>query len=380
MICEPDGTWRAGRYVGSLIFEGHKLDIRPRYGEETLRAWFAGALNVALVETEGSAKDSDLFVPWLMATIWSRAFVTAARHGLPALRSTTHESGLTVRGRLDVQGTIRMRAAGSPGAASMRLDKTLDHAISAAIVAAYAELTRLIGKRLEDQWLPQRVKDLLLHLVAATGPRPKIPTLAEIDAVRLTPITAGFHHLAELSARIASSRGLAAGASNEGSCKGVLLDVAELWELYVLSALCMAWPGADVMHGTRTAADTRALLSNANGVPLGFLRPDALIAIRGKVVAVVDAKYKSLQPTYHTAAPQREDLYQLVAYLGRYGHAENPIFGALAYPADPTATKVPLAEQQGPWFLEKHKAVRFLTLPHKLEEAAAKLRDNLGPF
>lgn len=372
--CERDGSWWAGRYVGSVTFEGRRLDIRPRFGERTLRSWLAGAFNLAMVDTEGRQAESDWFVPWLLASVWSRAFVAAARHGVPALKTDVREAGLSVKGKIDVPGTVRLRLAGTPGVASLRREKTLDNPISAAVVAAYAELTRWIGKRRTDEWLPDRVKDILPHLVAAVGQRPRVPTRAELDRVRLTPITAGFGPLAELSLRIANRRGLAANASDEGSCKGVLLDVAELWELYVLAALRRAWPGADVDHGTRESAASLALLSNGAGESLGRLKPDAVIWLGGATAAVIDAKYKRLRPSVWSQAPQREDLYQLAAYLGRYRNSAS-ILGALVYPMDDSATSIPPAEAGNPWRLDAGKEVLFIELPHDIDEAAQKIRD-----
>jgi len=376
VACDPDGTWRAGRYVGSLLFEGRRLDIRPRFGEETLRSWFSGAFNLALAETRGQLMKDDWFVPWLLASVWSRSFVTAARHGLPSLRTDIREAGQSIRGRLDVLGTVRLRAAALPGAASVRREKSLDNPIAAAIVAAHAELSRWLGTRREDEWMPERVKELMPHLVGAVGPRPRVPTTAEIDKVRLTPITAGFRSLAELSIRIAGRRGLSAGASDEGKCKGVLLDVAELWELYVLAALRRAWPGMDVTHGTR-GAEHRPLLRNNQGVPLGILKPDALIGRAGRVSAIVDAKYKRLWPSAWNSAPQREDMYQLAAYMARYGNPQHITQGVLAYPFDPVCSSSPPVELDGPWHLDSLKEVRFISLPHVIEDAARKVRESI---
>lgn len=376
VACDPDGTWRAGRYVGSLLFEGRRLDIRPRFGEETLRSWFSGAFNIALAETRGRLMEDDWFVPWLLASVWSRSFVTAARHGLPSLRADIRESGLAIRGRLDVPGTVRLRAAGLPGAASVRREKSLDNPIAASIVAARAELSRWLGTRREAEWMPERVKELMPHLVGAVGPRPRVPSAAEIDRVRLTPITAGFRPLAELSIRIAGRRGLAAGASDEGQCKGVLLDVAELWELYVLAALRRAWPGMDVSHGTR-GAEHRPLLRNDRNVPLGMLKPDALVGMGGRISAIVDAKYKRLWPSVWNLAPQREDMYQLAAYMARYGDPRNVTQGVLAYPSDSDHASAPPAETDGPWHLDPLSEVRFITLPHGIDDAARKLRETV---
>lgn len=375
--CERDGSWWAGRYVGTLIFEGRRLDIRPRFGEETIRSWFSGAFNLALVNTQGELVEDDWFVPWLLASVWSRAFVSAARHGLPALRTDVRESGFSIKGRLDVLGTVLLRAAGTPGAASLRREKSLDNPISAALVAAYAELSRWLGSSREKNWLPERVKDLLPHLVAAVGSRPRVPTQAEIDRVRLTPITAGFRPLAELSTRIANRRGLSSNASDVGECKGVLLDVAELWELYVLSVLRSAWPKSDVRHGTHETESRHALLKNDRGESLGFLKPDAVVVRNEKTSAVIDAKYKRLWPTQWNSSPQREDMYQLAAYLGRYGDSTSSIHGALIYPLDVSSPSAPPAEAGNPWRLDARKEVRFLTLPHNIDDAVRKLRETI---
>lgn len=376
VYCERDGSWWAGRYVGSLIFEGRRLDIRPRFGEDVLRSWFAGAFNLALAETEGVLVEIDWFVPWLLASVWARTFVLAARHGLPALKTEVRESGLSLKGRLDVPGTVRMRAAGMHGAASMRKEKSLDNPISAAVVAAYAELSVWLGSSRVKSWLPERVRDLMPHLIAAVGGRPRVPTQAEIDQVRLTPITAGFRGLAELSIRIAERRGFITNTSSEGKCKGVLLDVAELWELYVLEATRQAWASCDVIHGTRESS-VYALLTNRRGDSLGLLKPDAVVGRNGSTHAVIDAKYKLLRSSWWNPAPQREDMYQMAAYLGRYGDAANPIQGALVYPVDPSELPAPLVESTNPWRLDDRKEIHFLTLPHQVHKAAQKLRESI---
>jgi 5-methylcytosine-specific restriction enzyme subunit McrC len=372
VMCDPDGAWRAGRYIGSVIFEGKRLDILPRFGADTLRAWFSGALNLALAETSGQLTSDDWFVPWLLANVWSRAFV-AARHGLPALRADSLHEGLSVTGRIDVAGTVRLRAL-RRGVASVRRDKTLRHAISAAIVAGHRELSRWMRKGTPAEWMPERVRDLMLHLEAAVGSQPRVPMDAEIERVRLTPITQGYRRLAELSARIARRRGLAASASDQNECQGVLLDVAELWELYVLACARRAWPSLDVVHGTHHV-NWEPLLRNAKGDGLANLKPDLIVSDRGRSLAVIDAKYKRL---WVPDAPAREDVYQMVAYLSRFRVGCERYSGALAYPVDEQHPIVPDSESRGPWKFDSLTELRFITLPHRIEDATLKLRDSFS--
>ncbi|MCS6767000.1 MAG: McrC family protein, partial [Candidatus Protistobacter heckmanni] len=204
---------------------------------------------------------------------------------------------------------------------------------------------------------------------------------AELDRIRYTPITAGFAPIAELSRQIANRRGLAADIDASGETKGVLLDVAELWEMYVLSVLRKAAAPLTVTHGTREKAATKKLLhSDVTGQGLGTLIPDAILHAGGVVRGGVDAKYKSLHPSASAPnGPQREDLYQMAAYLGRFqAPAGHETLGVLAYPCAPIGASTPPAELNSPWNLDGGKKIGFISLPHESGEAVAKMRHFLA--
>lgn len=375
VYCAWDGTWRTGRYVGSLSFEGHSLTIEPRFGLETLQNWLFEATSVVLTNTPGKLREDESFIAQLLASVWAHGFVEAARHGLPALRREVVTKGTTVRGRLDVAASLRLIAAGGGQVVSIRSERTLDHAASDAIVAAYEVLRRWLGVPVE-KWLPTRAKELLPHLMAVTGARPRVPTKAELDRIHYTPITAGFAPIAELSRQIANRRGLAADIDASGEARGVLLDVAELWEMYILSILRKAAAPLTVTHGTRDKSATKKLLhSDVSGQGLGTLIPDAILLSGSAIRGVVDAKYKSPHPSASSPnGPQRDDLYQMAAYLGRF---QAPVgvttWGLLAYPFDSSKPEVPLVEQNSPWNLEKGKKMVFVTIPHNSNDAVKKL-------
>lgn len=376
VYCAWDGTWWAGRYVGSISFEGHSLTIEPRFGLAALRNWLFEATSVVLTDAPGKLREDESFIAQLLASVWAHGFVEAARHGLPALRREVATRGATVRGRLDVPASLRLIATGGGQVVSIRSERSLDHAASDAIVAAYEVLRRWLGVP-DEKWLPVRAKELLPHLMAVTGARPRVPTKAELDRIRYTPITAGFAPVAELSRQIANRRGLAADIDTSGETKGVLLDVAELWEMYVLSVLRKASAPLTVTHGTRDKSATKKLLqSDISGQGLGTLIPDAILLSGSIIRGVVDAKYKSLHPSASSPnGPQRDDLYQMAAYLGRF---QAPVgieaWGLLAYPFDPSKPDTPHAEQNSPWSLDGVKKISFATLPHDPVDAVAKLR------
>ena len=378
VYCKRDGTWWTGRYVGSLVFEGHSLTIAPRFGMATLREWLFQASSVVLTSSTGQLHEDESFIAQLLAPVWAHGFIQAARHGLPTLRGEVATQGPTIRGRLDVPASLRLIAAGSGQAISIRSERSLAHAASNAIVAAYEVLRRWLAAP-DEQWLPARARELLPHLRAVTGARPRVPTKAELGHIHYPPIMAGFAPVAELSRQIASHRGLSIDIDADGETQGILLDVAELWEMYVLHVFrkaATALGELKVTHVTREMSVAGRLLhSDVEDKTLGTLIPDGLIHSGSDIKAVVDAKYKSL----YTSGPQREDLYQMAAYLNRFqAQDERTSLGILAYPLDPSKPdEMPEAEKLSPWSLENTKKMAFLLLPHDPKTAIEKAKDAL---
>jgi 5-methylcytosine-specific restriction enzyme subunit McrC len=376
VYCAWDGTWWAGRYVGTISYEGQSLTIEPRFGLAALRNWLFEARSVVLTNSPGKLREDESIIAQLLAYVWAHGFIEAARHGLPALRREVATKGATVRGRLDVPASLSLIATCAGQVVSIRSERSLDHAASNAIIAAYEVLRRWLGVP-DEIWLPKRARELIPNLMAVTGVRPRVPSKAELDRIRYTPITAGFSPVAELSRQIASRIGLAADIDSNGETKGVLLDVAEVWEGYVLSILRKATTQLTVVHGTREKSSTKKMLhSDISGEGLGTLIPDAILLSGSAIKGVVDAKYKSLHPSAISPnGPQRDDLYQMAAYLGRFQAPTGLITsGLLVYPFNPLKPDLPHVEQNSPWSLDDRKKIGFTTLPHNPVDAVAKFR------
>jgi len=100
-------------------------------------------------------------------------------------------------------------------------------------------------------------------------------TAARRLSSRSTPITRSFKRVADLSWRIARQEGFTAEA-RPGYVKGILIDVAELWELFLLEAVRRAFPDYGVEHAGEVKAPTFAL-TNADQAGMGRLKPDILV-------------------------------------------------------------------------------------------------------
>lgn len=373
VYCDWDGTWRTGRYIGSIVFKGRTLIISPRLGLDTLRKWLTRINNLVFIESAGELREDQSFIAELLGRVWAHGLAEAARHGLPALRFDESHAGYTVRGRVDLPVSISSRALVHGKIVSVRRERTLDNPIARTIACAYSVLRRWIGPGSERLWLPARCQEILPQILAVTGSSPELPSETALARIRYTPITERYRRFVRLSWQIARQRGLFANTTPDARSAGVLLDVAELWELYVISVLREAAVPDVVTHGTQDPASRDFLLhSTVDGTLLAELRPDAVVTRKGQALAILDAKYKFL-----CYGPAREDLYQLGSYLMRFGSAG---WGALIYPQEPASAEMTVSERKSPWRFDRTHSVSFVTIPHEAADAAAKLRELISPL
>lgn len=351
--------WRANRYIGEIRHNGRTLAIRPRLGIETITGWISTILNVqVLPRTATDSKDTSSVVTQLLAALWRASVLTAGQHALPRTRQNAVSDGMSVHGRLDVAGTARRRAGGHRELVSTQVVRSYNNAPASAVVLADRYFDqRLAGSR----WRGSRLDEHMAVLRTATGSRPKVPTLHEIRTARYSPITVKWRRAAELSWQILKADPLGVTADDE-STHGVLIDVAELWELFVLHCAGLATDHS-VTHGTTEHVSGHLARSTVDpGRTMGKLYPDILIG-DSPVTALLDAKYKRLGGM---RGVDRGDLYQLHAYASSF---EAPI-AALVYPE--TDSEPPMEERISPWD-SRAGALSFLTLPTERARCVAKL-------
>jgi hypothetical protein len=214
-----DGAgWRVGRFAGRLTLDGCTFVLEPRIGWAALGGWVAAAtaLPVPRVAQER--------VPALASMLWVRAVDDAGRHGPPAFRRDVPHEGGSVRGRLDVRRTVRLRAKGGSAAASVYRARELDNPVTRIIVAA----DRVLARQVPGRWRTERVEQVLAQLHTAVGRRTPTPGDGELHRMRYTPITRPFRWAAELSSRIVRQDPLATTALR-GRVQGLVLDLDDIY-------------------------------------------------------------------------------------------------------------------------------------------------------
>lgn len=357
--------WRAGRYIGEIHHQGRTLRIRPRLGIDTIAQWLSAIHNVQILpDIAGRSQGSRSVVIQLAAAMWRAVVAQAGTHSLAREKVTRRSKGLQIKGKLDVASTARLRATGHPEVVSKMTHRTLVTATNAAIVAADRILNAHMGN---PRWRGQRISEQLTTLRQAVGNNPRLPSKARLKSSRYTPITLKWRDAAELSHRIASNQ-LLNQNTHDASTYGVLIDVAELWERFVLHCAAEA-TAENVVHGTRATAGQYLLSSEVTpGAGMGRLYPDILIgpsADHTACGALIDAKYK---PLTDPRGVDREDLYQVHAYSLSF----KPAMSLLAYPLVPVPPA--RAENLGPWTSTAGSRLEFLRLPTNERDCIMALR------
>lgn len=371
---DRSGRWHAGRYIGDVDYAGRRLSVRPRFGFEDIAEWLAEVLHLPVVPDLRGKLEEGPFLDHLLAITWGSGLVRAAKHGLPLLRRPVRHVGHSVRGRLKVRETLGRRARGQPNLVSETTERDLDNPIVRTAMAAYQVLhRRLVSREMsDDEWIPQGGRDLVPAMLRACGPRPEPPSRREIRRIRYSPITETYRPFVALSEQIARLRGgIPEVAEDRSEVSGLLLDVAELWELYVFHTARAGLSGVRVVHGTAESEERWQLGRSSDGQRLQRLVPDVVVERDARAELIADAKYKSLAPRRDLGRPrgyEHGDLYQLITYLTE-AVCEGQPNGWLVYPREEDGASV---EESGPWTLRAGQRVSFVQLPRKRE--AARLR------
>lgn len=193
---------------------------------------------------------------------------------------------------------------------------------------------------------------MINDLRAAIGSRATLQATVSHAEVRYSPMTETYRSAVDLSLSIFTRRPRVATSGGETKAFGVLLDMAEIWELYIAKLLQIGVPGVHVTHTGRTSHHFRWLLSSANGTDtFGSLRPDILILDhRNRCLAIADAKYKTTRISVgNRTGVIREDLYQLTAYLAGFADPPSRLDGFLIYPADGDGQVARSLSPKNPW-------------------------------
>lgn len=356
------GRWWTGRYIGEITYGGKTLKVAPRFGIPQLQRWLSRIWGVRLLSTKGKYETSRLWLWELLARLWEARLLSGAKHGLPTKRFDEVHRGRTLRGRLDIRGTAKEMGAGRGNLVSRSRERSVDQQIAAIILCAFEQLRNQLHHLGDHRsWLSPRGQNIVQELQSHHVGRVGDVAVEMRSPIRYTPITESYRPVVDLSLALLKKRPMSSTTGGQSDVLGVLIDMAEVWELYVYHLLQSSLIECDVTHTGRRAENEEHLFQSVNaGMRLGGLKPDILLnsVSSSTLLAVLDAKYKSTTRTAERPhGVQREDLYQINAYVSALGLAEHSIAGGLIYPRGGEGSAIAALQQASPWQSLNHDSL-----------------------
>lgn len=315
------GAWRIGgrRKVGAVVLgqgaEALRLRIRPKLTVERLLFLAGFAKNLDVWNRASLNADRDAGLETVFARLYADAAQRALGQGILQGYTPVAEEDTVVRGRID--SAAQIRRFGMPIPVSVVYDDyTTDIAENQILLTAARRCASLRG-------LDGQTRTVLRHLESKLVGVRVLPFGAARPSWQ--PNRLNLHcqqalRLAELILDATTPDPLRTGPV---AVNGFVLDMARIFEDF----LTRSFEAALSRHGCQVAAQqARHRLDEASRIPL---RPDMSVYRRGRLVGVIDAKYKTLTG----GRPPNEDLYQLTAYCTALGVGHGHLVYASGAPA-----------------------------------------------
>ena len=315
---------RTGSHCGLIQAGPWTLEILPKIYDEGQPAPDRGALVRMLaacvdvpIRLDGTARSG---VADDLLTVVIRAYMEEARRQLRQgwIKSyVDQEDRLTrPRGRLKLSEQVRRGRAVAHQLScafdELTVDNGFNRVVRAALILARVRLP--VGSRLAIQ------ADQLDLALADVGRLPPAEALrTQLPRHRLTGRYDRLLLMASWLLRLLSPD--VHGGSEEGL--GLTFDMNQLFQESVSVALGSAIRRHPLRQRLRLTRErpARALVKDASGTGRFMMKPDLCLWLDGKLIAILDTKWKRLSPAQdeHKAGIAQSDLYQLLAYGRGYG-------------------------------------------------------------
>lgn len=317
----------SSRYVGRFEWNDQSLVIEPRFGRNVLALLLFAAANVYLPDALGRMNLERSDSLWLLFVLWLELLKEClGKNFLP--RTYVRESGnlRAVKGRIDFRRDALVNMADRSRVYCSWRRLSPDNTISRTLLHILT-LKNVPSPELRDLFAAHRqYADRLL----AEGVRPVPVALEDIKKIIWTPMNEVYRPLIDLSSHIIASLGTDGTNGRRENVGSFFIDIAELWEAYLLRTLKRRLP-KEYMAFSPNVSGGDFLLQNG----MRELRPDIIISRDGVPVMIIDAKYKKYSSFGRTASKEtvsREDLYQLTAYMHHYAAKSEKLVGLISSP------------------------------------------------
>lgn len=239
------------------------------------------------------------------------------RDGVPRRYNEVEDDAQTIRGRIDFTRLCR-QLPGASAALPIRYAPLTTANMLARIVRWVAESLSRMARGPEARQLLQEV---LGTLEAVAGPR---PTRAEVEAIRLTRFEQRWSRTVAVAAMLAQGRFIDPTFAGRSDAFGMLFPLHHLFERAMRVVLSRAAKplGLTIEH----KSNALHMLRDSDGASHLQVRPDFICSRDGQRLMIGDAKWKRMSKGQRASGVDRDDVFQMNAYLTRYEVERGAIF------------------------------------------------------
>jgi hypothetical protein len=280
------------RYVGAYrtsvgpSSDFAELEIRPRFGNAIFNYLLSFVSEVFVppeADREVQCTGQD-YVYWLMILLWRSSFDRAVSVAhIPRTYVERRENGRRVRGRILLTEQSRKNLIDQSRIYCKYRELTFDNTLNRTVRYVYKLLSRGGGRELLADVAPYDVR------LASLGVSDNPVSAEQIQEIVYTPVNMSYSMLMDISAQVIDKVG-SSSYEDRGSADGFsfFLDVAELWENYVYRILKKGLPPEFQVVSPNFEGEAYYLLEDRRRQ----IKLDILIMKNGRILAVLDAKYK----------------------------------------------------------------------------------------
>lgn len=325
----PDGIpgWRvqSGNYVGNIQFQQHKIELRSRFSDAFLQRMMSVVSGVYLSEARGRDEAPTNYAEFILHYLFVQKLEKAFLLGFPrAYRSQKHHES-SLKGRVDIPRLIRQDMPFKGKISSIRRERLVDEEI---ITLLYQAL-KIIHKS------NKTIAKNILHVHQALlqfnlGPLRKDSICKAKSSIALNnPIFAPYREVISLAELIINNESLKQSFDSSRSSYGFLVNVAELFEIYVSNILAKNLPEWSI--------ESPSILLYKKQFFERKIIPDIVMRKDNRVV-VFDTKYKRMEyigkNSFGMGDVDRIDFFQIHTYMSYYQAQKDIEFigGGLIYP------------------------------------------------
>jgi len=320
-----------GNYIGKFKYNNTNIDIKSRFSDTFLKRMLNFVNDVYLDDVDISGKiknDKDLnYSKFIIYYMFIQKLEKAFLLGLPKAYKTIHHHDMTLKGKIDINKFIKYDI---PFKGKISSSSREQREIQEIIDVLYRAIS-IIEK---NKFNTKNISNIKTHLKQYRSNRyvsnETISKAIKSKALQ-NPIFAPYKKVLEYAKLIINANNLEEKKDADKKTFGFLVNVAELFEIYLVKLLQLRMPDWEVIHEEQLDVYKDNFFRRN-------MYPDIIMKKDNKVM-VFDAKYKRMKfrgkDNNGAGDLDRSDFFQINTYMTYYDKKGYEIIaGGLLYPIE----------------------------------------------